>query len=168
MGFFEDFFQSLNDDGVRYVVVGGVAVVLHGHPRMTADIDLVVDLDPVAAGLAIKSLTRMGLRPRVPVDPMGFADPSQRKRWIEEKGMMVFNLYDPDDPLRSVDLFVKLPIPFDELWSRSKLIDLPSGEVRVASIDDLIKMKKETGRPRDSEDIEALEALRDGRAAEPD
>ena len=82
--------------------------------------------------------------------------------------MMVFNLYDPDDPLRSVDLLVKLPIPFDELWSRSKLIDLPSGEVRVASIDDLIKMKKETGRPRDSEDIEALEALRDGRAAEPD
>ena len=100
--------------------------------------------------------------PRVPVDPKGFADPSQRERWIKEKGMMVFNLYDPQDPLRSVDLFVKHPIPFDELWSRSKLIDLPSGEVRVASIDDLIRMKETTGRPQDSEDIQALEALRDG------
>ena len=161
MGFFEEIFRSLNDDGVRYIVVGGVAVVLHGHPRLTADIDLVVDLDPAAAGLAIESLTRMGLCPRVPVDPRGFADPLQRERWIEEKGMMVFNLYDPKDPLRSVDLFVKYPIPFDELWSRSKLIDLPSGEVRVASIDDLIRMKQATGRPQDSEDIQALEALRD-------
>ncbi len=68
----------------------------------------------------------MGLRPRVPVDPEAFADPDQRQRWIEERGMMVFNLYDPKDPLRSVDLFVQPPIPFDELWSRSRLIGLPS------------------------------------------
>jgi hypothetical protein len=61
-----------------------------------------------------------------------------------------------------VDLFVEYPIPFDELWSRSKLIDLPSGEVRVASIDDLIRMKETTGRAQDSEDIQALEGLRDG------
>jgi hypothetical protein len=81
--------------------------------------------------------------------------------------MMVFNLYDPSDPLRSVDLFVESLIPFEELWSRSKLIDLPPGEVRVASIDDLIKMKETAGRPQDSADIEALEAIRDGRAADP-
>ncbi len=75
--------------------------------------------------------------------------------------MMVFNLYDPKDPLRSVDLFVQPPIPFDELWSRSRLIRLPSVEVRVASIADLIEMKKNTGRAMDSADIEALEALSD-------
>ena len=103
----------------------------------------------------------MGLRPRVPVEAEAFADPSQRERWIEERGMRVFNLYDPSDPLRSVDLFVNYPIPFEELWARSKLIALPSGDVRVASIDDLIEMKKTAGRPQDSEDIEALEALRD-------
>ena len=44
MSFFEDFFSALNVEGVRYIVVGGMAVVLHGHPRMTADIDLIVDL----------------------------------------------------------------------------------------------------------------------------
>jgi len=168
VGFFEEFFGSLNDAGVRYVVVGGVAVVLHGHPRLTADIDLVVDLNPEAAELAIETLTKMGLRPRVPVDPKAFADPAQRAQWIQERGMMVFNLYDPGDPLRSVDLFVESLIPFEELWSRSNLIDLPPGEVRVASIDDLIKMKETAGRPQDSADIEALEAIRDERAADPD
>ena len=99
MSFFEDLFRKLNENGVRYVVVGGVAVVLHGHPRMTADIDLAVDLDRKAAALAIRALTGMGLRPRVPVEPEAFADPSQRERWIEERGMRVFNLYDPNDPL---------------------------------------------------------------------
>ena len=78
MSFFEDFFQTLNEDGIRYVVVGGVAVVLHGHPRMTADIDLVVDLEPGAAKQTIRTLTRMGLRPRVPVEPEAFADATQR------------------------------------------------------------------------------------------
>jgi hypothetical protein len=168
VGFFEDFFRSLNQEGVRYVVVGGLAVVLHGHPRMTADIDLVVDLEPAAAELAIQTLTRMGLRPRIPVDAEAFADPSQRRSWIEERGMTVFNLYDPDDPLRSVDLFVESPIPFDQLWSRSDLIGLPGGDVRVASIEDLIAMKKKAGRPLDHADIEALEALRDERETEPE
>ena len=160
MSFFEAFFNVLNADGVRYIVVDGVAVVLHGHPRMTADIDLVIDLNPSEAKLAIRSLTGMGLRPRVPVEAEAFADPEQRQRWIDERGMMVFNLYDPQDPLRSVDLFVQPPIPFDELWSRSRLIALPSVKVRVASIQDLIRMKENTGRSLDSADIEALEAIR--------
>ncbi len=159
--FFEDFFRVLNQDGVRYIVVGGVAVVLHGHARFTADIDLVVDLDPSEARLAIRSLTGMGLRPRVPVKAEAFADPEQRREWIERRGMMVFSLYDPDDPLRTVDLFVQSPIPFDELWSRSELISLPTGDVRVASLGDLIRMKETAGRPQDSADIRALEALRD-------
>ena len=80
--------------------------------------------------------------------------------------MMVFNMYDPSNPLRSVDLFVQSPVPFEELWSRSQLIELPSGTVRVASIDDLIHMKEKAGRSRDLEDIEALRALRDGRATD--
>jgi hypothetical protein len=168
VAFFEEFFRSLNHEGVRYVVVGGLAVVLHGHPRLTADIDLVVDLEPSAARLAIRTLTRMGLRPRVPVEAEAFADPSQRNHWIEDRGMTVFNLYDPNDPLRSVDLFVEAPIPFDQLWSRSELIGLPGGDVRVASLEDLITMKKEAGRPVDIADIEALEALRNERETGPE
>ena len=104
----------------------------------------------------------------MPVDAEAFADPSQRRSWIEERGMTVFNLYDPDDPLRSVDLFVETPIPFDQLWSRSELIGLPGGDVRVASLEDLIAMKKKAGRPVDIADIEALEALRDERETRPE
>ena len=77
--------------------------------------------------------------------------------------MKVFSLYDPANPLRAVDLFVEPPIPFADLWSRAGSIPLPAGDIRVASIGDLIEMKRIAGRPQDSEDIRASEALSDER-----
>ena len=160
MPLFEPVFSALNGAGVRYVVVGGLAVVLHGHPRLTADVDIVLDLEPVSARKAMEALKAIGLKARAPVDPTAFADPLQRESWIADKGMMVFNLYCPGVPLLSLDLFVRDPIPFEQLWSRSKTIDLGGAKIQVASIDDLIAMKRAAARPQDLLDIEALEALK--------
>jgi hypothetical protein len=129
---------------------------------LTADVDLVVDLDPVPAAALLRSLARMGFAPRAPVQLQDFANPAERRRWIDERGMVVFNVYDPRDPLRSIDLFVEPPLPFEELWAQSVVIPLPAVDIRVASIDDLIEMKRRTGRPEDVADIAALEELRDG------
>jgi nucleotidyltransferase AbiEii toxin of type IV toxin-antitoxin system len=159
VGFFEDTIAALNRADVRYVVVGGVAVVLHGHIRVTFDLDLVVDLTPPEARKAIEALMAAGLRPRVPEDAIRFADPAVRERWIQQKGMTVFSLWDPQDPTRSADLFVEEPIEFEVLWSRSLVLSLESTEVRVASIPDLIEMKRAAGRPHDLADIQALEAI---------
>lgn len=160
MALFEPIFSALDAAGARCVVVGGLAVVLHGHPRLTADIDLVLDLEPGAARRAMEAFGKLGLKPRVPVELMAFADPAQREAWIAEKGMTVFNLFSPANPMLSLDLFVKDPIPFEQLWARSEAMDLGSVSVRVASIDDLISMKRAVGRPHDLTDIVALEALK--------
>jgi hypothetical protein len=61
--------------------------------------------------------------------------------------MTVFSIWDPDDPLRSVDLFVEHQIDFEGLWSRSQVFDIAGTPVRVAAIDDLIHMKRVAGRP---------------------
>ena len=159
MNSFESLFDSLNQAGVRYVLVGGLAVVLHGHARMTADVDLVVDLAPDEAAKTIKALVSLGFKPRPPVDPEGFADPKMRQSWVAEKGMMVFTMFDPANPMRVVDLFVTQPLPFQELWAGSEVLPLATTSVRVASIQDLIRIKRAAGRPRDIEDIEALEAI---------
>jgi len=103
---FEPIFESLNAAGARYVVVGGVAVVLHGHARLTADLDIAVDLTPDAARNAVDALLRLGLRPRAPVDPAGFSDPEVRNRWRQDQGMRLFSMVDPNDPMRSVEVFV--------------------------------------------------------------
>lgn len=159
VGIFEPVFEALNAAEARYVVVGGLATVLHGHARLTADVDLVVDLDPPAARAAMQALTVLGLRPRAPVRAVDFADPDQRRTWVEDKGMQVFSLWSPADPLLEVDVFVTHPIPFDGLWARSRLVRLGGVEARIASIPDLITLKRLAGRPEDLQDIEALEAI---------
>jgi hypothetical protein len=163
MAVFEPLFAALNVAGVRYVVVGGLAVVLHGHARMTVDVDLVVDLDDEQARRAIDALVGLGLRPRVPVDPKHFANPVMRERWIRDQRMQVFSMHDPSNPLRAVDLFVNHPVRFEDLWSRSIQMHLQDTSVRVASIPDLIRMKRLAGRPQDLLDIEQLEAIREAR-----
>jgi len=159
MAIFEPLFKALNDGGVRYIVVGGLAVVLHGHPRLTVDVDLVVDLDEEQARRAIDTLVALGLHPRVPVNPREFADRSIRERWIRDRGMQVFSMIDPSNPMRVVDLFVEHPVPFEDLWSRSEEFELRGTTVRVASIPDLIHLKRLAGRSQDRADIEQLEAI---------
>lgn len=163
MALFEPVFSALNASGTRYVIVGGLAVVLHGHPRLTADVDLVLDLEPAAARRALEALKGLGLKARAPVDPLAFADARQRESWISEKGMTVFSLFSPSNPLLIIDLFVREPLPFEGLWARAETLDLGGTKVRVASLDDLIAMKKAVGRPQDLMDIEALGALRQKR-----
>jgi hypothetical protein len=159
MPLFEPIFEALNRADVRYIVVGGLATVLHGHARLTADIDLIVDLAPDEARKAIDSLVAIGLRPRVPVQAVEFADPAKRREWIRDKNMRVFPLIDPADAMRQIDLFVEVPIEFEALWARSEVMDLDRTTVRVASIEDLIALKRMAGRPQDLSDIEALEAI---------
>jgi hypothetical protein len=155
-----DVLAALEAAGVRAVVVGGVAVVLHGHPRLTVDLDLVLDLarDNVAAALQV--LTAQGLVPRLPVAAQAFADPVTRARWVADRALTVFSLHDPDNPLREVDLFAEEPLPFDELWADSQVVEVAGVGVRVASIDHLIMLKRRAGRPQDLADIDALERLR--------
>jgi len=158
-GDFDLVFAALQRDQVRYLVVGGVAVVLHGHPRFTADLDLVVALDPENARAAIAALARLGYRPRAPVDGAQFADPVARQRWIDEKGLTVFTLWSPDHPATEIDLFVREPFPFDAAWSRATIADLGDVRVPVASLEDLVALKRAAGRPKDLEDVRVLEAI---------
>ena len=73
--------------------------------------------------------------------------------------MRVFSMWDPANPMREVDLFVEHPIDFDELWNRSEIINLSHTVARIASIPDLIRLKRLAGRPQDLADIEALEII---------
>ena len=160
MDFLLDVLRALSAAEVRAVVVGGVAVVIQGHPRLTVDLDLVLDLDDDNVRAALDVLKGQGLVPRLPVPPEQFADAETRARWRRDRGLVVFALHDPSNPLREVDLFAEEPIPFTELWEASNVVDVQGVPVRVASVEHLIAMKTAAGRPQDLADIAALEALR--------
>lgn len=161
MSLYLPLFKSLNEANVQYVVVGGIATILHGYVRATSDIDLVVDLHVEEATKVIKVLTDAGYVPKIPVQAIEFADENKRTQWINEKGMQVFSMYQPDNPLLTIDLFVKQPISFEELDSRAVIMELGGIKVRVCAIDDLITMKKLAGRDKDLADIEQLTKIKE-------
>jgi predicted nucleotidyltransferase len=156
----EQVLAALNAAEVRYLVVGGVAVVLHGHLRTTADLDLVVALDPSNAGRAIRALEALGFVPRAPVPAAQFADAAARAAWVADKGLTVFSLWSDQVAGLEVDLFVEAPFDFDAAYARAVRVALDATTTTVVALDDLLVMKRAAGRPQDLSDAEALEALR--------
>ena len=130
----ERVFAALEASGARYLVVGGVAVVLHGHPRLTADLDLVIALDPENLGRAIRALEGLGYRPRAPVALGHFADPEQRRSWIEDKGMTVLALWSHALPATEVDIFASEPFPFEAAYRRALRAVLGTRAVRPRAV----------------------------------
>lgn len=159
-GALTDIFRALGDGEVRYLVVGGVAVVLHGYPRFTADLDLVVELSASNASAAIAALQTLDYRPRAPVRAEDFADEDIRASWRADKGLTVFSLWSPSYPGTEVDLFVQEPFDFGEAWSRRVDAELEGGTtVHVVGISDLRALKASVGRPKDIDDIAQLDAI---------
>lgn len=157
----ERLLTGLSEAGVRYLVVGGVAVVLHGHLRATADLDLLIDLERQNAEKAMTFFESEGYRSRAPVPLRAFSDAAERRRWIEEKNLQVFSLWHPAIAGFEVDLFVAEPFPFAPAYERASRVMLGSSLVTVVGIDDLIAMKRTAGRAKDTEDIDALVQLKD-------
>ncbi len=156
---FDAIFSALQATGVRYVVVGGIAVNLHGYQRFTKDVDLVVELIPDQTLKALEALQAIGYAPRLPVKLADFANRDIRESWVRDKGMMVFQLYN-DRVHQTVDIFADYPLDFDSLWRESVAVALSTASPRIASIDHLIAMKQRAGRPQDLADIDMLEKLK--------
>jgi hypothetical protein len=150
--------RGLNEGGVRYLIVGGLAVAAHGVLRFTVDVDIVLDFDPENLRRATTALGGLGYRPRAPVPLEQFSDESARRSWVREKGLTVFSLFSPEHGATEVDLFVEAPFDFDAAHARATRIEIASGvSATFVSRGDLIEMKRQAGRPQDLEDVRRLE-----------
>lgn len=150
---------ALNAAEVRYLIVGGVAVVLHGSLRTTRDLDLVLHLEPANLSRALAALEKMGFESAIPVPMQAFFDPDQRRRWIEEKKLVVFSLWHPAMPGFQLDLFASEPFDFEATYSRAARVRLDTTEAMVVSLSDLTAMKRRVARPQDLADVAALERI---------
>ena len=128
-------FAVLATARVRFVLVGGLALVLHGLDRLTADVDLVIDLSAKSALAAVDALTAAGYRPLAPVDPIALADPAQRDEWQSLRNMQVFSFWDSTNARPTVDIMLAPAVPFEDLWGSASVMNIGGNEVRVASIE---------------------------------
>ena len=153
--------NALNGEGVRFLLVGGIAVVAHGYARFTSDLDMVLDLAAENVRRALACFTALGYRPGLPVALEDFADARKRQERLTGKDMVVFPLWrDSAIGPAVVDLFIAEPFPFAAAWDDAVWQQHADG-TRFPYVDlrRLIAMKRAAGRPRDLLDVDELERL---------
>ncbi|WP_298266424.1 nucleotidyl transferase AbiEii/AbiGii toxin family protein [Geobacter sp.] len=158
---FLDIFRRFNEKGLDYVIIGGVALLMHGVVRLTADLDLMVALEHDNLRKLIDVMAELGYRPRIPEPAGALLDSAKRQGWIDQKNMEVFSFYDPGQPVALIDIMIHEPVDYRTLRERAVMMDINELSVPVASREDLIAMKRISGRPQDIEDVKALERLAD-------
>jgi hypothetical protein len=151
--------KALNAARARYLVAGGLAVIAHGHVRLTVDLDLALAMDQANLQAAIGALEKLGYRPRVPVPLSDFLDEQKRREWIEQKGALVFTLLPArqDDP--PVDFFLKPEFDFEDEWGKATPRVIDGVSISVVSLETLVAMKTGTGRPKDEDDLLQLRRI---------
>ena len=159
---FLTFIRTLAQSGLEFVIVGGVASSLHGGSRLTHDIDIVPSLDPVAWRRAVDVIWAAGGRPRIPESQEAIGDVANVRVWMRDKGMLALSFRSPDGTVE-IDLHVAESHRLKELQRNAVTVDLDGIRYYVASLDDLIDMKRRAGRPQDLLDIAELERLRERR-----
>lgn len=147
---------TFNKEGIKYIIVGGLAVNLYGIPRMTYDLDLLLDLEDENLTKFLNLLKKWGFKPKIPMDIMDFANKEKRDDWIKNKNMKAFNLINPDWAMSEIDVIINTPLNYEVGIKNVNYIQLGNISVPTISIDDLMKMKQVTDRQQDKADIRYL------------
>ena len=155
-----DVVSALNAGHVRYLVVGGVAVLAHGVVRTTLDLDLVLDLEDENVRRAIDILRNFGYKPTVPEPMEHFADPATRRAWIADRNMIAFQIKSDRMPAVPIDILLEPPFDVAAEIRRSSPREVLEGiSMPVLALDALLQMKRSAGRTKDTRDADALEQL---------
>ena len=148
--------RALADAGVEYVVAGGFAVVLHGVPRMTFDLDIVVDLADDNMLRLVAALAAEGFRPRLPVALTDLEAPEKRREWIETRNLVAFSLTHPQRPMEELNVLLVIPFSWAEFAASRVWRSIEGVSVPVVGRALLRRMKLATGRARDAADAALL------------
>lgn len=158
---FADFFEAMSAARVDYVLVGGLAVSLHGIVRGTLDVDVALAMDDANLARFIDAARRMGLAPSLPVPIEALANAAQIDIWFREKNMLAFSLREAAPAGLVVDVLVRPRVAYPDLRAGAVMRMLGSTPIPIASIDHLIELKSDTGRSIDAADIANLAQLRE-------
>lgn len=139
---FKEFLKLCLDHEVRFLVVGGLAVVHHGHPRLTLDMEIWIDRTVENGQRIIRVLKNFGFR-NPEVTPQDFAKESQILR-------MGFKP-------TAIELFNRIPgVDFAECYERRVFAKMGRMQVPFIGLEDLKANKKASGRLKDLQDLEEL------------
>ena len=157
---YELLLRAFAEHHIRYLIVGGVAVNLHGYPRFTNDLDILLTLDQENLKKMAALMDRMGYQQRLPISIQELSDETKARKLIQEKGLTAYSFIHAKQPQFNVDVLVAESIDFEKFSVHTMHAELWGIDVPVVSIDDLIAMKKNSDREKDVQDVVALLELK--------
>jgi predicted nucleotidyltransferase len=141
---FTEFIEILNDVGVKYVLVGGYSVILHGYQRVTGDLDLYIEPSEENYKLLMKAFIKFGL----PTDAIELSE------FLNPKEVDVFTFGRP--PV-AIDLMTKLAdFSFDEVYKEAFWFEMENLKVKLIHLNHLKISKSFAGRYKDLDDLSHL------------
>ena len=155
--FYLNLFKALNVHEIDYLLIGGLAMNLHGVPRMTMDVDLVIALESGNISKLISCVNELGLHPSVPVKLEDLADKTKCDALFLEKNLIALSLISDTPAIPTVDIVIHHPLNFQQAFAKKVERDLSGTPVMLACIEDMITLKKAAGRAQDLSDIKHLE-----------
>jgi len=157
---YEDVLREFQNENVKYILVGGMALNLLGSMRGTIDLDILVHMSSENLKKIVLILSSLGYGVKQPIDPLKIADDGIRKDWIDNKHMKAFNFF-KDSDLKEVDIIIDSPISYADAIKDPVNIKIGDLTIPVISIDNLIEMKQFSGREIDKVDIGDLIRLKE-------
>lgn len=157
---YQSLLREFHEKGLRYLIVGGVAVNLHGYPRFTNDIDILLALDRENLKKMSDIMEKMGYQRRLPVDIQELGDEQKVQTLMNDTGMTAYSFIHAKEPQFNVDVLVGESVEFDRFTAHVMRAEVWGLEVPVVSIDDLIEMKRNSKREKDVQDVVALLELK--------
>lgn len=158
MNYYE-IFKKLNELRIDYIIVGGLAVNFHGVPRMTYDIDIMVNLKKNNIKKLVDQLVKWGYKLKIPVSPKEISDIRKIKKWMKEKNVKAINFYHEEYPIAEIDIILDSPIPYEKLRKNRVFFELYGEKIPVISIYDLIYIKSKSNRKQDRADVYNLKRV---------
>ncbi len=155
--FYIELFKVLEAANIDYLLVGGLAMNLHGVPRMTMDIDLIIALNAENVAKFEACMKNLDIFPNVPVKLSELVDTKKREALINDKHLIALSLISKKPALPAVDIVIFHPLNFNEAFKNRVVRDIAGTRVFLASIEDMITMKKSAGRMQDLADVKHLE-----------
>ncbi|MBI3519323.1 MAG: nucleotidyl transferase AbiEii/AbiGii toxin family protein [Bacteroidetes bacterium] len=152
-------FNVLNQYNVKYLVCGGLAVNIYGIPRMTADIDLLLDFDE-ANILNFENATKQLLfQSVIPLSINEFVKKEDRIKIKQERNLIAYSYFNSLAGYMNLDVLLDVPIEFDILWRNKTERLLGHTVIYLVSVEDLIELKRYANRIQDQNDILLLSKL---------
>lgn len=156
-------FEILYKQQVRYLLCGGLAVNIYGIPRMTADIDLIIDFENKNINKFENVTKKISYFSVLPISIKQMVDVDIRNKFIKEKNLIAYSYFNNFKNVMSMDVLIDLPFLFEEMWNRREIRKADDFEINIVSVNDLIGLKKYSNRKQDKDDIILLSQIKNGK-----